>query len=289
MPRKFNRKPPPRRRRPKFKKRKPAYKKHKFSGPKLQVSREVKFIETAIDTVELIERTASSTQMENGALMYPAGFNDDTTHINQGVGCDQLLGCFIRPLYCSQKFNISWANLDFSHADTNKGLRLRCRSGWIRNTGQKSGAITSSSATAWQEALHIMVAKELQDADLDSDYLTYRQRSRNIMIVKDSFIKPNLNKNMANTVATAVVTAASAAEVSFHKQYAPEVNFTINWDRTKGFPRQKTRLVPTGNSPTALVLNNHWVPFVYWSCDLLTANTGNIKIRSSSRYYFTDA
>jgi hypothetical protein len=123
-----------------------------------------------------------------------------------------------------------------------------------------------------------MVIAELQAADLDADYLTFRQRSRNVMIVKDSYIKPRLTQNMG------APDSLGSSDIS-----APEVNFSINWDKTKGFPRQKTRLHPTGASATTLVLHNHWIPFVYWSCDQLTANTGTISVTSSSRYYFTDA
>ena len=278
MARKF--KNPPRKFKPrkKFKKRKPAYKMNKFSGPKLQVSREVKHIATPVESVIVAAHVQDSANMENGKLMYPCGFNADQPHINQGTGCNALIGCFIRPLYCTQKFQVQFDALDYSHADTNKGLRLRCRSGWVRNTGAKSGSSTTGTAAAWQAHINYMVLTELQAADLDADYLTFRQRSRNVMIVKDSYIKPKLNQNMG------APDGLGTTDIC-----APEVNFTINWDKTKGFPRTKTRLVPTGSAPTSLVLHNHWIPFTYWSCDQLTANTGTIQVLSSSRYYFTDA
>ena len=92
MARKF--KNPPRKFKPrkKFKKRKPAYKQNKFSAPKLQVSREVKHIETSVDSVIVAAHVADSANMENGKLMYPCGFNADQPKIEQGVGCNALNG-----------------------------------------------------------------------------------------------------------------------------------------------------------------------------------------------------
>jgi hypothetical protein len=129
-----------------------------------------------------------------------------------------------------------------------------------------------------------MVHKELQDADYDADYLQYTRKNRNIMIVKDSFLKPRLNQRMG-----------SGGDGDEHghlsmNTYAPEICFTIQWDKTKGWLRNKTRLEPTGSHSTQLVLHNQFIPFVYFSCEQLTATTeGHIEVKSSSRYYFSDA
>ncbi len=280
MPRKFQKRRPQRRPR-KFKK-KPAYKHGKKTAPKLYSTREVKHIETASDSKNVAFVASGQTQMPNGQVFYPCGFNTDLSHLSQGTGCHGLVGCFIRPLYLSQKFKISFSGLDLDQEVANSGLKLRCRSGWIRNTGAKCGASVSTDSAAWQNLINVMVHKELQDADYDADYLQYTRKNRNIMIVKDSFLKPRLNQRMGSDPAG----AGSAALNS----YAPEICFTINWDKTKGFLRNKTRLEPTGSHPTQLVLHNQFIPFVYFSCEQLTAtNQGHIEIKSSSRYYFTDA
>lgn len=264
------------------KKKKPAYKHGKKTAPKLYSTREVKHIETASESKNVQYVTQSANQMANGQIFYPCGFNATTSHIPQGVGCNALVGCFIRPLYCSQKFKISFANLDLDEEVANSGLKLRCRSGWIRNTGAKAGASLSTTSTAWQTLINTMVHKELQDADMDADYLQYVRKSRNIMIVKDSFLKPRLNQRMG--------TDPSGAGSATQNSYAPEICFTINWDRTKGWLRNKTRLEPTGTHADQLVLHNQFVPFVYFSCEQLTAtNQGHINVKSSSRYYFSDA
>lgn len=281
MPKKFNRRPRPMKPR-KYKKRKPAYKHGKKTAPKLYSTREVKHIETELQTQNVAFIAKGPTQMPNGQLFYPCGFNSVTKHIAQGTGCNALVGCFIRPLYCSQKFKISFANLDLDKAVANSGLRLRCRSGWIRNTGAKAGASTATDSTAWQNLINVMVHKELQDADMDADYLQYVRKSRNIMIVKDSYIKPRMTQRMGADPA--------GANVSAENTFAPEVNFTINWDKTKGWLRNKTRLEPTTSHATQLVLHNQFIPFVYFSCEQFTnTDEGHIEVKSSSRYYFSDA
>ena len=278
----------PRNRRPqnrprKFKKKKPAYKHGKKTAPKLFTTREVKHIETALDTKNVAFVAEGQTQMANGQIFYPCGFNSTTSHISQGTGCSALVGCFIRPLYCSQKFKISFANIDTDQAVTNNGLKLRCRSGWIRNTGAKAGASVATDSAAWQTLINVMVHKELQDADMDADYLQYVRKSRNIMIVKDSYLKPKLNQRMG-------VDGYDSNISHQHNSYAPEIHFTINWNKTKGWLSNKTRLEPTGSHPTQLVLHNQFVPFVYFSCEQLTnLNQGHIQVKSSSRYYFSDA
>lgn len=267
--------PPPRRRPRKYKKRKPAYKKKKYSGQKLQVTREVKFVETLTESHEVKYQLADSTHMENGALIYPSGYNADQCFIPQGTGCHEMLGCWIRPLYALQKFTIDFSGLDLTHADTMKGLRLRCRYGWVRNTGAKSGATLATTPAAWQIVLNSMVVRELQDAKLDSDYTTFQKKSRNIMIEKDFFVRP---RNPA------VIGKSNTLVMS-----PPEYNMSISWNKTKGWLRNKTRLEPTTQATTHLVLHNTFVPFVYFSCEQATAHTGKMTVESSSRYYYTDA
>lgn len=280
MPRKFQKRRP--QNRPRKFKRKPAYKHGKKTAPKLYSTREVKHIETEADSKNIAFVASGATQMPNGQVFYPCGFNHITSHISQGTGCSALVGCFVRPLYCTQKFKISFAGLDMDKTVVNSGLKLRCRSGWIRNTGAKAGASVSTDSSAWQNLINVMVHKELQDADYDADYLQFTRKNRNIMIVKDSFLKPKLNQRMGTDDAGAGNLAVNS--------YAPEICFTINWDKTKGWLRNKTRLEPTGSHPTQLVLHNQFIPFVYFSCEQLTnTNQGHIEIKSSSRYYFTDA
>lgn len=265
-----------RRRRPL--KKKPAYKHGKKTAPKLYSTREVKHIETVVETKHVVHSAIGSTTMPNGILFYPAGFNSVTNHIPQGVGCHALVGCFMRPLYCSQKFTIDFQSLDWTKQQVNSGLRLRCRSGWIRNTGKKYNAALTS-ATDWVNDIQKMTHETLQAADMDADYLQYVQKSRNIMMVKDSFLKPRLDQRMGY-----------GDHVDSHATTAPRINFTINWDQTRGWLRNKTRLEPMQDDNTKLVLHNQFVPFVYFSCENLSAvSDGHIVIKSSSRYYYTDA
>jgi hypothetical protein len=265
-----------------FQKKKPAYKHKKKSAPKLFSTREVKHIETTSDSKNIAFIAEGPTQMANGAILYPVGFNSTNHHVVQGVGVSNVIGAFLRPLYLSQKFKISFAGLDLDKAVVNSGLKLRCRSGWVRNTGAKCGASLATDSAAWQQLINVMVHKELQAADMDADYLQYTRKSRNIMIVKDTFLKPRLNQRMG--------TDDAGANVHAQNSYAPEICFTINWDKTKGFLRNKTRLEPTGSHATQLVLHNQFIPFVYFSCEQFTnTDEGHIEVKSSSRYYFTDA
>ena len=281
MPRKFQKRRPQSRPR-KFKK-KPAYKHGKKTAPKLYSTREVKHIETTMETKNVAYVAEGATQMANGCLFFPCGFNSTTNHIPQGVGCSALVGCFIRPLYLTQKFKISFSGVNTNTAVANNGLKLRCRSGWIRNTGAKAGASVATTAAAWQNLINVMVHKELQDADMDADYLQFVRKNRNIMMVKDSFLKPKLNQRMG--------TDGYDDNIEHqHNSYAPEICFSINWDKTKGFLRNKTRLEPTGTHSDQLVLHNQFIPFVYFSCEQFTnTDQGHITVETSSRYYYSDA
>lgn len=282
MPRKYQKRRPQNRPR-KFKKKKPAYKHGKKTAPKLYSTREVKHIETASESKNVAFIAEGQTQMANGALFYPCGFNTNVSHISQGTGVSNVIGAFLRPLYLTQKFKISFSGIDTDKAVANNGLKLRCRSGWIRNTGAKCGASVATDSAAWQNLINVMVHKELQDADMDADYLQFTRKSRNIMIVKDSFLKPKLNQRMG-------VDGYDSNISHQHNSYAPEICFSINWDKTKGWLRNKTRLEPTGSHATQLVLHNQFVPFVYFSCEQFTnVDEGHITVESSSRYYFTDA
>lgn len=277
MPRNTKRPPPRRRRKFKKKSRAPATKAYVNKQlAKQRSTREIKTLEQPVHTDALVHSAADTTHtMKNGLVLYPVLFNAHTPLLTQGSGSSNILGDWIQPRYMLQRFTVNWASLTHV-ADLMNGLELRCRYGFIKNTGHKHQASTATSYAVWQAAINDMVMKELQHSGLDDDYTTYSTRNRAIQIEGDFMVRPNLNQSPNNGFksGTGVTT-----------NFAPPKNFEIKWHTKKLFPRFKQRMTLAHNG---YVMNNTYVPFVYFSSANITAALGSLNIINSSKFYYTD-
>jgi hypothetical protein len=183
------------------------------------------------------------------------------------------------PRYLLQRFTVNWASLkDGDHVDTaTLGLQVRCRYGFVKNTGHKSDASLGTSFAVWQADINKMVIKELTNSGLDDDYTTFSKRNRAIQIVGDFELKPNLNNRVAEL--------ELLGTTGHHMMYAPPKNFEIKWHNKKLFPNSKQRMTSCHNG---YCLNNTWIPFVYFSSPNITAGMGELDIINSSKFYFSD-
>lgn len=246
---------------------------------KLQAVREIKSVEQVQRSDPLKFQSASASQMKNGLVLLPGPWNLHTPLLTQGTGADDIIGEWIMPRYMLQRFTINWASLkDGDHVDTaTLGLQVRCRYGFVKNTGHKSGASLGTSFAVWQADINKMVVKELTNSGLDDDYTTFSKRNRAIQIVGDFECRPNLNHRVADL--------ELLGTAGHHMMYAPPKNFEIKWHNKKLFPKTKQRMTSCHNG---YCLNNTWVPFVYFTSPNITSGVGELDIINSSKFYFSD-
>jgi hypothetical protein len=275
MPRKSQ---PPRRRPRKFAKKKKVFRPQKPLARRMKYNKEVKSIHQTVTTETVEHQTANADRMANGVVIYPAPFHRLFHEFTSGTTCDaEIIGCWLTPYALSQKFVVDWASLTH-HADLNKGLELRCRYGYVKNTTHKAGVDLDAD---WQLNMNKMVIRELQNSGIDDNFLSYTKRSRSIAILGDFMVRPNLNKRP-------VVYDDNTAGVK-DVRFAPPNNISINWTNKKLFSKQKRRVSPLTNAPTKHVMSASWVPFVYLCADNITANMGSLDIATSSKFYYTDS
>jgi len=148
--------------------------------------------------------------------------------------------------------------------------------GVVQTTGEKSGADTSSYAN-WTSDIFDVVGTNLVNSNVDSDYLEFTQRNRNLKILKRSVIKPKRNQSIRKAIVT---TQGGSGE---NYTAPPPVEFSVK----HSIPLFKQRL-PNTNETTHPIMNNCYIPFVAFMCEELTSNTGTITIEQSSRFWYTD-
>lgn len=260
-----------RRRRP-FKGKKPAGRKPKIYKS-MKYQREIKTSEMTTQTYTVSHSAKTDTQMANGQIILPGPWNEHAPKLVQGVGCDDnLVGCWLTPRYCVQRFILNFASLT-GHADLSKGVEFRCRYGFIKNTGHKSDARVDSYAH-WCDDINKLVHAEIQSSGMDDNFLTFSKRNRAVVVTGDFMIRPSLNRRVADTD-------------SQNHDFAPPRNIEIKWDRQKLFPtNQKQRMTHVGD---AYVMNNSYIPWIYYSSNNITTNMGALDIHTSSKFYFSDS
>lgn len=275
MPRKFQKRPPQSRPR-KFKKKAPFRKKPKVA--RMKYNKEVKSVHQDVVTETVEHQTANADRMANGVVIYPAGFHRLHHEFTSGTTCDaEIIGCWLTPFALSQKLVVDWASLTH-HEDLNKGLELRLRYGYVKNTTHKAGVALDAD---WQLNMNKLVIRELTNSGIDDNFLSYTKKSRSLAILGDFMVRPNLNKRP-------VVYDDNTAGVK-EARFAPPNNISINWTNKKMFSKDKRRVSPLTSSPTKHVLANSWIPFVYLCADNITANMGSLDVATSSKFYYTDS
>lgn len=209
-----------------------------------------------------------------------------TTGITPGTGCHGLIGCYITPAYpSSMKLDINWKTLQLVAGKPFPNPNLRIIHGFYKNTGDKMDASLVDNFS-WIDAIRSHLLKELFDSNYDADYLEYTQKSRNIKILSDRYIRPKRATAVQvpdnTTVPTSII--------------APNQELSYKWPHKK----MKTRLMPsvflTHDTPPVpgtqevMMPHNLWVPFLLCLAPGLTeTGFGAVTVRSVTKAYFHDA
>ena len=181
-------------------------------------------------------------------------------------------GSWMTPCYINQKFRISFNNMVANHADSAKGFILRMHTVSLKITPSKFGARTTSLANFAADC-EAQVLLQLRNSSMNSDFLEYSTRNRDIQIISTQEIRPSRDRSIVKQSVDDGTNEIFSAP--------PPVCKTVNHRVAK----LKTRVGTITNNKLPL---NLWVPCVVFTCDQLTANTGTFTIEQSSRTYYQD-
>ena len=242
---------------------------------------ETKIIELPPQSTNLTNNDASDTRPKNTLVLLPATWQVNTHEQHPRVNA--IDGLWATPCYINQKFRLSFDKLVADHVDSAEGFTLKMHIGRLKITPSKFGARTDlfSSYVADCEA---QVYKELAESDFDSDFLEYSKRNRNIEIISTKNIVPNRNGSFRKAILPAQGQGQGETFTA-----PPPIERAVNHKIAKLKTRVTTVDMPaTQTGATYTMFDNLWVPFVAFSCNQLTANTGYIHVEHSSRLYFQD-
>jgi hypothetical protein len=159
-----------------------------------------------------------------------------------------------------------------NHADSAKGFILRMHTVSLKITPSKFNARHDSLANFAADC-EAQVLLQLRNSSMNSDFLEYSRKNRDIQIIKTEDIKPSRDH--------AIVKSSVFNDPNETYSAPPPVCKTVNHKIAK----LKTRVE---HSTQGKVPVNLWVPCVVFTCDNLTANTGTFTIEQSSRTYYQD-
>lgn len=256
----------------------PAYKKKKVypSARGNYVPRaynvETKIIELPVQTEALTYDAGTVTNPSNSLVVLPATWDPQTSLQVANVNVHD--GVWATPCYINQKFRITMDKIVPDHADSDQGFTLKMIVGRLKITPDKFGARTTSFASYCADCL-AQVKKELAESDMNSTFMEYSKRNRNIEIFSNKRIVPNRNGMIRKTI----------GQGSTGENYSapPPIERSVNHRVAK----LKTRVARAGDGEHTL-FNNLWIPFTLFQCPELSANTGHIQVEQVSRLYFQD-
>ncbi len=246
------------------------YKKPRYSGARGAMVPQAYNVETL--HANLVPQTSAfgvvaedANTPKNTKVYLPAMWERNTTawHIN---------GAWMTPCYINQKFRISFNNMVANHADSAKGFILRMHTVSLKITPAKFGARTDSFAN-FSADCEAQVLLQLRNSSMNSDFLEYSTRNRDIQIIKTQEIRPSRDRSIVKQSVDDGTNEIFSAP--------PPVCRTVNHRIAK----LKTRCV--GDASPKLPVNL-WVPCVVFTSDQLSANTGTFTIEHSSRTYYQD-
>ena len=203
---------------------------------------------------------------KNTKVYLPAMWERNTTAWN-------INGNWMTPCYINQKFRISFNNMVANHADSAKGFILRMHVVSLKITPSKFGARTDSLAN-FSADCEAQVLLQLRNSSMNSDFLEYSTRNRDIQIISTQEIRPSRDRSIVKQSVDDGTNEIFSAP--------PPVCKTVNHRVAK----LKTRVAL---APLSVRLPaNLWVPCVVFTSDQLSANTGTFTIEHSSRTYYQD-
>lgn len=253
--------------------KKPYQKPYKKANPyRNKQLREVKSIESAIATNQLVYNTGSQANgPSNSLILLPVQMQ---SQIEAGVANNQVIGQWLVPRYCQHKYTIvadgiNPINVPFTNVFETYG--------YLKISPEKFNA-DRTTITTWSNAVAAEVRKELYDNGFDSDYCTWTQLNRNVhCIVK----KRKLHFSQASKAVSANSLTGSGTGVS---DIAPPICRTVDFSKMLG--KNKTRLEVIAGG-TDQVCGNLWIPFIMLDCPQLISGE-TMSVRNASKFYFSD-
>lgn len=250
---------------------------------------EIKSIENPEQVLSLRHLVGSSTAGPSNSVVFSSGLfgarpdeNEPSPGLERGVGCDQLIGCWIQEAYPhSLKFELNYTALIANGAGVFPSLNVEVIHGMILNTGAKAGILGTSGSKDWQDSIDVLVKKELYDSGYDADHLSYVQRNRRVKVLKKYTVRPKQGQ---------------LANISIPSAGANVASFAPNYEGQHKFPhsKMKTRLMEcTPNAgmsaPVKWVPNSLWIPFTMITAPGLEAAQGSISVSYVSKAYLRDS
>lgn len=217
-------------------------------------------------------------------VIVPQAWSDVFT---QGPARDQIQGRNIYPTYLNSKVEIDFsAHTTAPEAEVGLDDHYYIIQGWAKNSLIKSvqdeGSLPNSSA-AVAVAMGQLVAKCCQQSGVNGDILDFVSKKKDIKIIKQFAVRPNLNNRYIQTVADAAATAPTANT----SVYALPKVYNFSWTiKRKQLLRQGTQPVPH-----IFMFADSWVPFIGIFNRRLTAtpHTHTPDLFNSSKLYWTDS
>ncbi len=210
---------------------------------------------------------------DNSILIFPAMFDRNTPVFERGVDAEKFLGSWVTPAYpLNHKIELSFNDLVSSHADSAQGFNIDMYVLKVKISGNKADLTTASFAT-WAASVSALCKREIWEANFDSDFLVYSQKSKTVQVVSKWRVSTSQNQkySVPNTDGTQIT--------------APPKRYTVNHMTPQPGHKQRITMADNGNDG---LLNDCWLPLVMYTCAELTANTGSVAIRHGSRFYFRD-
>lgn len=238
-------------------------------------SMEKKILTCPIKTVTLRNLAGSKVNgPKNSIILQCQGFSPFSQALLQGTGSDECIGSWITPMYgINHKFEMDFSGLVPTHADSKAGFNIDVYVINVRVSGNKSGLTGGDNFATWSAEMENILQSEIYEAGFDSDYLEYTEKNRNVSVVSRWRVKASQDRKFS----------IQAGDI----MCAPPKRYTVT--HSAPAPGKKQRLTATTDDPAVFTMNDTHQPCVLIMCDELTANTGTVAVRHTSRMYFTDA
>jgi len=241
----------------------------RYTVPALKRNKDIKQVDLAVVTHSLSHNTGSEANgIKNSTYTYPAMFSGATPNWASGTRANEFIGSWVNSEYLKQKWRVEFPGIVASHVDSLAGFQVRCTLVAIRVPGSKADA-DLTNFTLWASDIDRIAKRETFNSDLDSDYLEFATRNRNVKVISQRTLKPSQDSKLKINYASDAV--------------APPIEFSHNWY----CPNFKQRVTKLGDGYGCL--NDNYIYCAIFTCNELTANTGNIGVQTSSRFYYTDS
>lgn len=236
-------------------------------------NREIKSIESSIVNNLLVANAGSQVNgPSNSLVILPVHM---LSAIGSGTGNNEVVGSWLVPRFCQIKYTVvadgvNPINVPFVNVFETYG--------YMKITPEKFNADRSSAAN-WTAAVLAEVKKELYDNGFDSDYCTWQQKSRDLVLWQN---KAKLHFSQASKAVSANSLTGSGTGVS---DIAPPICRTIDFEKIMGH-KTKLEIIGSGARPDQ-VCGNMWVPFVMLTCSQLISGE-HMTVKNASKFYFSD-